>query len=52
MADEHEALEAEHKEDVALGGLNNSTEKGEIVAPVAMIPKGFTNEFPRKDNLF
>ena len=35
-------------------GLNDSgmMEGDESEIPVAMAPKGFTNEFPRKDNLF
>jgi len=51
LADEHEALEAEAKE-AAKTGLNDSGDAGEVEIPVAMPPKGFTNEFPRKDNLF
>ena len=35
-------------------GLNDSgmMEGEETEIPVAMAPKGYTNEFPRKDNLF
>jgi len=51
LADEHEALAAEAKKDAGARGINDSTD-GEVEIPVAMAPKGFTNEFPRKDNLF
>jgi len=49
LADEHEALEAEAKQALNASGSDKG-EEAEI--PVAMIPKGYTDEFPRKDNLF
>ena len=52
LADEHEALAAEAKKDAAATkGINDSAD-GEVEIPVAMAPKGYTSEFPRKDNLF
>lgn len=50
LADEHEAMVKEAK-DGENTALNKSGDDGQDV-PIPMIPKGFTDTFPREDNLY